>query len=258
MNKHIIIKGAREHNLKNISLKIPKDQMVVITGVSGSGKSTLAFDTLYAEGQRRYVESLSAYARQFLELMEKPDVDSIEFLSPAISIEQKSISKNPRSTVGTITEIYDYLRLLFARAGEVYCPSCGKRIQNYTVQQIVDFIMELPEKSKVQILSPVVLGRKGEYKQLLSKLLKSGYVRAFVDGELHRLEEEIYLDKNVKHSISVVVDRVKIKEDILRRVTDSVETALRLSDGLLELDVDGAKHLFSEHFACPDCNVSYS
>ncbi|MEC9491460.1 excinuclease ABC subunit UvrA [Flexistipes sp.] len=256
MNKHIIIKGAREHNLKNISLEIPKDQMVVITGVSGSGKSTLAFDTLYAEGQRRYVESLSAYARQFLELMEKPDVDSIEFLSPAISIEQKSISKNPRSTVGTITEIYDYLRLLFARAGEVYCPSCGERIQNYTVQQIVDFIMGLPEKSKVQILSPVVLGRKGEYKQLLSKLLKSGYVRAFVDGELHRLEEEIYLDKNVKHSISVVVDRVKIKEDILRRVTDSVETALRLSDGLLEVDVEGAKHLFSEHFACPDCNVS--
>ena len=256
MNKHIIVKGAREHNLKNISLDIPKDQMVVITGVSGSGKSTLAFDTLYAEGQRRYVESLSAYARQFLELMEKPDVDSIEFLSPAISIEQKSVSKNPRSTVGTITEIYDYLRLLFARAGEVYCPSCGKRIQNYTVQQIVDFIMDLPEKSKVQILSPVVLGRKGEYKQLFSKLLKSGYVRAFVDGELHRLEEKINLDKNVKHSISVVVDRVKIKEDILRRITDSVETALRLSDGLLELDVEGEKYLLSEHFACPDCNVS--
>jgi len=256
MNKHIIIKGAREHNLKNISLEIPKDKLVVITGVSGSGKSTLAFDTLYAEGQRRYVESLSAYARQFLELMEKPDVDSIEFLSPAISIEQKSISKNPRSTVGTITEIYDYLRLLFARVGEVYCPSCGKKIQKYTVQQIVDFIMGLPEKSKVQIISPVVRGRKGEYKQLLAKLLKSGYVRAYIDGEVHRLEEDLDLDKNVKHSIGVVIDRLKIKEGIDRRVTDSVEAALNLSEGLVELDIDGRMHLFSEHFACPACNVS--
>jgi excinuclease ABC subunit A len=256
MNDHIIIKGARQHNLKNISLNIPKDKLVVITGVSGSGKSTLAFDTLYAEGQRRYVESLSAYARQFLELMEKPDVDSIEFLSPAISIEQKSISRNPRSTVGTITEIYDYMRLLFARAGHVHCPSCGKKVESYTVQQIVDRILSLGEGAKVEILSPVIRGKKGEYKKLFEKLLKDGYVRALVDGEVKRLEEPIELDKNVKHNISVVIDRVKIKDGIKRRLTDSVEVALNLGEGLIEVFNEGEVSLYSQKFTCVECNIS--
>jgi len=255
MNDHIIIKGARQHNLKNISLNIPKDKLVVITGVSGSGKSTLAFDTLYAEGQRRYVESLSAYARQFLELMEKPDVDSIEFLSPAISIEQKSISRNPRSTVGTITEIYDYMRLLFARAGHVHCPSCSKKVESYTVQQIVDRILSLGEGAKVEILSPVIRGKKGEYKKLFEKLLKDGYVRAMVDGEVRRLEESIELDKHVKHNISVVIDRIKLKDGIKRRLTDSVEAALSLGEGLVEVAADEV-NLYSQKFTCVDCNIS--
>jgi len=256
MNDHIIIKGARQHNLKNINLEIPKNKLVVITGVSGSGKSTLAFDTLYAEGQRRYVESLSAYARQFLEMMEKPDVDSIEYLSPAISIEQKSISRNPRSTVGTITEIYDYMRLLFARAGSVHCPVCGKLVQSYSVQQIVDRVMALGEDAKVEILAPVIRGKKGEYKKLFEKLLKDGYVRAVVDGEIVRLEEPIELDKKTKHNISVVIDRVKIKDGIKRRLTDSVEAALALGEGLVEIMTDESSDLFSQKFTCPDCDIS--
>jgi len=252
----IIIKGARQHNLKNITIEIPKNKLIVITGVSGSGKSTLAFDTLYAEGQRRYVESLSAYARQFLELMEKPDVDSIDYLSPAISIEQKSISKNPRSTVGTITEIYDYLRLLFARVGEIFCPVCGKKVESYTPQQISDIVMSLPENSKVEILSPIVMGKKGEFKQLLQKLLKDGYVRAYINGDIVRLEDEINLNKNIKHNISVVIDRIKVKDEIKRRVTDSIETALKLADGLVEIITENSKTLYSEKFACIDCNIS--
>jgi len=257
-NDFIQVRGARQHNLKNINVDIPKNKLVVITGVSGSGKSTLAFDTLYAEGQRRYVESLSAYARQFLELMEKPDVDSIEYLSPAISIEQKSISKNPRSTVGTITEIHDYLRLLYARVGDVYCPSCDKLITRFTVQQIVDIIMKFPEGEKIEILSPIIIGKKGEYRQLFKNLLKEGYVRCYVDGELKRLDEDIVLDKNIKHDISVVVDRIKIKSEISRRLTDSVEAALRLSDGLVNIKTDAGEQLFSEKFACIDCNISFS
>lgn len=256
-SKFIVVRGARQHNLKNINVDIPKNKLVVVTGVSGSGKSTLAFDTLYAEGQRRYVESLSAYARQFLELMEKPEVDLIDYLSPAISIEQKSISKNPRSTVGTITEIHDYLRLLFARVGDIHCPSCGKLIQNYTVQQIVDSIMSLPEDTKIEILSPVVRGKKGEHRNLFKELLKNGYVRAYVNDTIFRLEEEIILDKNVKNDISVVIDRVKIKQDIARRITDSVEAALKLSEGLVVIKTEDSSTLYSEKFACLDCNISF-
>lgn len=258
MIDNIIVKGARQHNLKNISLEIPKNKMVVITGVSGSGKSTLAFDTLYAEGQRRYVESLSAYARQFLEMMEKPDVDSIDYLSPAISIEQKSISRNPRSTVGTITEIYDYLRLLFARVGEVHCPKCDKRIESVSVQQIVDIIKEIPDGTRLEILSPVIRGKKGEHQQLIQSLLKRGYVRAYIDGEMVRLEDFTGLKKNIKHSISVTVDRVKVKENIDRRLADSVEIALKLSEGLLELKTEEGIKLLSENFACNDCNISFA
>jgi len=256
MNDNIIVKGARQHNLKNISIDIPKNKLVVITGLSGSGKSTLAFDTLYAEGQRRYVESLSAYARQFLELMEKPDVDSIDFLSPSISIEQKSISRNPRSTVGTITEIYDYMRLLFARVGDVHCHSCGKKVESFSVQQIVDVVLANEEGARIEIFSPVVRGKKGEYKRLFEKMLKDGFTRVNVDGEQYRLEEEIPLDKNKKHNISVVVDRLKLKDEIKRRLTDSVEVALRNAEGLCEISVNGETQLFSEHFACADCNIS--
>lgn len=256
MNDCILVRGARQHNLKNIDIDIPKNKLVVITGVSGSGKSTLAFDTLYAEGQRRYVESLSAYARQFLEYMEKPDVDSIEYLSPAISIEQKSISKNPRSTVGTITEIYDYMRLLFARVGDVFCPSCDKPIKSFSPQQIVDRIISSDEGARVEILAPIVRGKKGEYRKLFEKLLKEGFVRAEVDGKPHRLEDPIDLDKNVKHTVNIVVDRVKLKEGIERRLTDSVETALRLGEGLIELSIDDEREVYSEKFACPDCNIS--
>jgi excinuclease ABC subunit A len=256
MTDYIIVKGARQHNLKNISVNIPKNKLVVITGVSGSGKSTLAFDTLYAEGQRRYIESLSTYARQFLEMMEKPDVDSIEFLSPAISIEQKSISKNPRSTVGTITEIYDYLRLLFARVGDVHCPKCGKKIERASVQQIVDFIKSFPENTKMELLSPIVRGKKGEHQKILEQLLKNGYVRVYIDGNQYRIEEIPKLDKQVKHSISVVIDRIKIKDGIERRLTDSVEIALKLSNGLIEIKTENKIKLMSEHFACHDCNIS--
>ena len=256
MKNNIIIRGARQHNLKNIDLDIPKNSLVVITGVSGSGKSTLAFDTLYAEGQRRYVESLSSYARQFLELMEKPDVDTIEYLSPAISIEQKSISKNPRSTVGTITEIYDYMRLLYARVGDVFCPSCNEQIQSFTVQKIVDAVLAYPQGTKVEILSPVIRGKKGEFKKYFKDMLKEGFVRAYVDGANVRLEDDIELDKNVKHDVSISVDRIILKDDIARRLTDSIEIALKHAAGLVEIICDGQKTLYSEKFACIDCGIS--
>ncbi|MEA3464904.1 MAG: excinuclease ABC subunit UvrA [Thermodesulfobacteriota bacterium] len=255
----IIIKGAREHNLKNIDVEIPRDKLVVITGVSGSGKSTLAFDTIYAEGQRRYVESLSAYARQFLEQMEKPDVDSIDGLSPAISIEQKTTSKNPRSTVGTVTEIYDYLRLLFARIGKVYCHHCGCEIAAQTVQQIVDQVMSYPERSKLLILAPLVKGRKGEYRKELQQLQADGYVRVRIDGDLFELAETPELDKKKKHTIEVVVDRLIVKEGIENRLADSLEIALRLGDGLvLVQEVEGDCHQFSEKHACSHCGISYA
>ena len=227
MQDQIFIKGAREHNLKNVDLKIPRDKLVVFTGLSGSGKSSLAFDTIYAEGQRRYVESLSSYARQFLGQMEKPDVDYIEGLSPAISIDQKTTSKNPRSTVGTVTEIYDYLRLLWARIGVPHCPKCGKEIHQQTIDQIIDQLMELPERTKLQILAPVVRGRKGEHVKVFQDARKAGYVRVRVDGNIYDLSEEIKLEKNKKHSIEIVVDRLAIKPDIRARLTDSVETACR-------------------------------
>jgi len=254
----IVVRGAREHNLKNIDLEIPRDRLVVITGVSGSGKSSLAFDTIYAEGQRRYVESLSAYARQFLEQMEKPDVDSIEGLSPAISIEQKSVSKNPRSTVATVTEIYDYLRLLFASVGQVHCTSCGKAIARQTVTQIVDAVLGAHAGEKVAILAPVVRGRKGEYRKELARLSREGYSRAVVDGELRDLEQEILLDRKKKHDIEVVIDRVRISESTRGRLADSVALALALADGLVRVGNERAEGtLYSEKFACPDCNVSY-
>lgn len=257
-NENIIIKGAKEHNLKNIDIEIPRDKLIVITGLSGSGKSSLAFDTIYAEGQRRYVESLSAYARQFLEQMDKPDVESIEGLSPAISIEQKTTSKNPRSTVGTVTEIYDYLRLLFARIGKPYCYKCGREITSQTVQQIVDQTMELEKGSRINILSPIVRGRKGEYKKDIDQLRKDGYVRVKIDGEIRDLNEDIILDKNKKHDIDVVVDRLIIKEGVERRLADSIETALNLSQGIVKIDVINHKEfIFSERFACIDCGVSY-
>ncbi len=254
----IIIKGASEHNLKSIDVTIPRDKLVVITGLSGSGKSTLAFDTIYAEGQRRYVESLSAYARQFLEQMEKPDVESIEGLSPAISIEQKTTSKNPRSTVGTVTEIYDYLRLLFARIGQPYCHSCGKPITSQTVSQMVDRIMSLPEGSRLNLLAPMIRGRKGEYKKELQQLRKEGFTRVLVDGIQHELSEEIELDKKKKHDIDIVVDRLVVKEGISRRVADSLETALAHADGIVKVAVTGEKPiLFSEKLACIECGISY-
>ncbi len=253
----IIIRGAREHNLKNIDVEIPRNKLVVITGLSGSGKSSLAFDTIYAEGQRRYVESLSAYARQFLGLMEKPDVDYIEGLSPAISIEQKTSSRNPRSTVGTVTEIYDYLRLLFARIGQPHCPSCGKKIERQTVQQIVDAILDLPEGTKFQVLAPVVRGRKGEYQQIFTEARRDGFVRVRVNGETRDLSEEIKLDKKFKHNIEIVIDRLMVDKSMKTRLTDSVETALHLAGGLVLIDVIGAEEImFSEHFACVECGVS--
>jgi excinuclease ABC subunit A len=254
----IIIKGACEHNLKCIDVEIPRDRLVVITGISGSGKSTLAFDTIYAEGQRRYVESLSAYARQFLEQMEKPDVESIEGLSPAISIEQKTTSKNPRSTVGTVTEIYDYLRLLFARIGKPHCYSCGKEITSQTVTQMVDQIMALPEGTKFNLLSPMVRGRKGEYRKELSQLRKDGFVRVVIDGRPHDLAEEITLDKKKKHDIDIVVDRLIVKEGIQRRLADSLEVALHHAEGIVKIAiVDGETLLFSEALACIECGISY-
>ncbi|MFN2363277.1 MAG: excinuclease ABC subunit UvrA, partial [Halarsenatibacteraceae bacterium] len=253
----IIVKGASEHNLKKIDVEIPRDKLIVITGLSGSGKSSLAFDTIYAEGQRRYVESLSAYARQFLGQMENPKVDYIEGLSPAISIDQKSTQNNPRSTVGTVTEIYDYLRLLYARIGTPHCPDCGKEIASQTVDEIVDQVLELPEDAKIQILAPVVKSRKGEHRKVLARARRNGFVRARVDGENHLLEDEIKLDKNYKHDIEIVVDRLKVRSDIRNRLADSIETALDNGDGLVIVDqIDGEELTFSEKFACPDCGVS--
>ena len=257
MKQYITIKGAKEHNLKNIDIKIPRDELVVMTGLSGSGKSSLAFDTIYAEGQRRYMESLSSYARQFLGQAEKPDVEKIEGLSPAISIDQKSTNRNPRSTVGTVTEIYDYLRLLYARIGIPHCPKCGKEIKKQTVDQMVDVIMDLPEGSKIQLLAPVVRGRKGMHEKLLAQMKRSGYVRVLVDGSVYDLSEEIILDKNKKHNISVIVDRLVIKEGIERRLSDSIEAVMKLADGLMEVDVIGGEKInMSNSFSCPDCGIS--
>lgn len=256
MEKKIVIKGARQNNLKNIDLQLPRDKFIVFTGLSGSGKSSLAFDTIFAEGQRRYMESLSSYARQFLGQMDKPDVDYIEGLSPAISIDQKTTSKNPRSTVGTVTEIYDYLRLLYARIGVPHCPICGKKIERQSVDQIVDRILAYGDGAKIIVLAPVVRGRKGEYTKLLDSFRKSGYVRVVVDGMRYNLDEEIILDKNVKHTISVVIDRIVVKDGIQRRLTDSVETALKLADGLVTIDVNGVEELFSTQYACVECGVA--
>ena len=258
MNDKIVIKGAKEHNLKNISLEIPRDKLVVITGLSGSGKSSLAFDTLYAEGQRRYVESLSSYARQFLGLMEKPVVESIEGLSPAISIDQKTTSKNPRSTVGTVTEIYDYIRLLYARIGIPYCPNCGKKIEKQSIDQIIDNILSLEEGTRIQVLAPVVRGRKGEYTKLLEGFQREGFVRVRIDGEIYELSDDINLDRKKKHFIELVIDRLVIKPDIRSRLTESVETALKNAENLVLIDVVGKDEiLYSSNYACPDCGFSF-
>ena len=255
--KSIQVKGAREHNLKNIDIEIPRDELVVITGLSGSGKSSLAFDTIYAEGQRRYVESLSSYARQFLGQMEKPDVDYIDGLSPAISIDQKTTSKNPRSTVGTVTEIYDYLRLLYARIGIPHCPVCGREIKQQTIDQIVDHVMTLEERTKIQILAPVVRGRKGEHVKEFEAARKAGYVRVRVDGMIYDLSEEIKLEKNKKHTIEIVVDRLVIQEDMKSRLADSIEIASGLTGGLIMINViDGEDMMFSQNYACPEHGIS--
>ena len=255
--QYIKIRGANEHNLKNVDVDIPRDKLVVLTGLSGSGKSSLAFDTIYAEGQRRYMESLSSYARQFLGQMEKPDVESIEGLSPAISIDQKSTNRNPRSTVGTVTEIYDYFRLLYARAGIPHCPKCGREIKKQTVDQMVEQVMAFPERTKIQLLAPVVRGRKGTHAKLLERARKSGYVRVRIDGNMYELSEEITLDKNIKHNIEIVVDRLVVKEGIEQRLTDSIENVLNLSEGLMTVDVIGGESVqFSESFSCPDCGIS--
>ena len=258
MNDKIIIKGAKEHNLKNINIEIPRDKLVVVTGLSGSGKSSLAFDTLYAEGQRRYVESLSSYARQFLGLMEKPDVESIEGLSPAISIDQKTTSKNPRSTVGTVTEIYDYIRLLYARIGVPYCPICGKKIEKQTIDQIIDNIMKLEEGTKIQVIAPIIRGRKGEYTKLIQDLLKEGFIRARIDGKNIELSDDIQIDRKKKHNIDLIVDRLVIKPDIRSRLTESVEIALKHADNIVTIDVPGkSETLYSQNYACPDCGFSF-
>ncbi len=258
MNDKIVIKGAKEHNLKNINIEIPRDKLVVITGLSGSGKSSLAFDTLYAEGQRRYVESLSSYARQFLGLMEKPAVESIEGLSPAISIDQKTTSKNPRSTVGTVTEIYDYIRLLYARIGDPYCPNCGKKIEKQSIDQIVDNIMSIEEGTKIQILAPVVRGRKGEFSKQLQAFQKEGFVRVRIDGENYELSDDIVLDRKKKHFVELIVDRLVVKPDIRSRLTESVEIALKHAENLVLLDIPGKKEiLYSSNYACPDCGFSF-
>ncbi|MBQ8406365.1 MAG: excinuclease ABC subunit UvrA, partial [Clostridia bacterium] len=252
----IVIKDARENNLKHVDLRIPRNKLTVFTGLSGSGKSTLAFDTIFAEGQRRYVESLSSYARQFLGQMEKPDVESIEGLSPAISIEQKTTSHNPRSTVGTVTEIYDYFRLLFARIGIPHCPKCGREIRRQTVDEIADRVMAMDEGSKILINAPVVRGRKGEYQKELAAFKKSGYGRVQIDGVVYDLQEEIKLEKNIRHNISVVVDRLIVKPTIQKRLTDSLEAALKLADGLVIVSCDGKEDLYSVNYACPDCGIS--
>ncbi len=259
-NKQFIrIRGANEHNLKDLSVDIPRNELVVLTGLSGSGKSSLAFDTIYAEGQRRYMESLSSYARMFLGQMEKPDVESIEGLSPAISIDQKSTNRNPRSTVGTVTEIYDYLRLLYARIGIPHCPNCGREIKKQTIDQIVDQLMALPERTRIQLMAPVVRGRKGEHAKLFEQVRKSGYVRVRVDDSIYELSEEIHLDKNKKHNIDIIVDRISIKKGIEQRLTDSIETVMKLADGQMTVDVvDGREMNFSQSFACPDCGISIS
>ena len=257
MKDELIIKGARQHNLQNIDLRLPRNQLIVLTGLSGSGKSSLAFDTIYAEGQRRYVESLSAYARQFLGQMDKPDVDNIEGLSPAISIDQKTTSRNPRSTVGTVTEIYDYLRLLYARVGRPVCPQCGEPITQQTVDQITDSILALPERTKLLLLAPVVRGKKGEHRRVLERLRKEGFARVRVDGEVRLLEEEIVLEKNKKHAIEAVIDRLIVRDGIGQRLADSLETALTVGEGVvLVQEVDGPQHVFSRHFACPTCGIS--
>ena len=258
MQESIFIKGARENNLKNIDVEIPRDKLVVVTGLSGSGKSSLAFDTIYAEGQRRYVESLSSYARMFLGQMDKPDVDYIDGLSPAISIDQKTTSRNPRSTVGTVTEIYDYMRLLWARVGVPHCPNCGREIRQQSIDQIVDQIMALPQGTRLQILAPIVRGRKGEHAKLLEDAKKSGYVRARIDGILYELAEEIKLEKNKKHTIEIIVDRLVLKSEVQRRLTDSAETALALAGGMLSVDLpdEGRALSFSQNYACEDCGVS--
>ncbi len=258
MNDKIIIKNAKEHNLKNISLEIPKDKLVVVTGLSGSGKSSLAFDTLYAEGQRRYVESLSSYARQFLGIMEKPDVESIEGLSPAISIDQKTTSRNPRSTVGTVTEIYDFIRLLYARIGVPYCPKCGKKIEKQTLDQIVDNVLSLEQGTKIQILAPIIRTKKGEFKKVLEDKQKEGFVRARVDGTTYELTDDIDLDRNKKHNIDIIVDRLVVKEEIRNRLAESIETAMKHANNLVKIDIQGQdERLFSGNYACPDCNISF-
>ena len=253
----IRIRGARENNLKNLDVDIPRNKLVVLTGLSGSGKSSLAFDTIYAEGQRRYMESLSSYARQFLGQMEKPQVESIEGLPPAISIDQKSTNRNPRSTVGTVTEIYDYFRLLYARIGIPHCPKCGKEIAKQTVDQMVDQIMELPEKTRIQLLAPVVRGKKGRHEKVLEQAKRSGYVRVLIDDNMYELSEQITLDKNIKHTIAIIVDRLVVREGIEKRLTDSIENVLQLTDGLLVVDrMDGTYMNFSQSFSCPDCGIS--
>ncbi|MBI4533180.1 MAG: excinuclease ABC subunit A, partial [Candidatus Melainabacteria bacterium] len=255
----IIVRGARQQNLKNIDLSIPRNKLVVITGVSGSGKSSLAFDTIFAEGQRRYVESLSAYARQFLGQLDKPDVDAIEGLSPAISIDQKSTTVNPRSTVGTVTEIYDYLRLLYARIGTPHCPKCNRLINPQTIDQIVDQVLEMPSETKIQILAPLVSGRKGEYQSLLADLRKEGFARVAIDGEIVDLDEDIVLDKNKKHSIELVIDRLVVRPTIKSRLADSLALALKWGKSVVLVDVVGSVPLlFSERFACANCNVSFA
>ena len=257
MKNKIIIKGAKENNLKNIDLELPRNKMIVMTGVSGSGKTSLAFDTIYAEGQRRYVESLSSYARQFLGQMDKPEVESIEGLSPAISIDQKHRSRNPRSTVGTVTEIYDYLRLLYARIGKVHCPQCGAEIKKQTIPQMVDKIMELEKGTKIILMAPLIRGKKGEYHKLFEQLKKDGYVRVKVDGEIRETSEEIKLDKNKKHTIEAVIDRLIIKEDLERRLADSLEIALKLGQGLAKIELlEGGELLFSENYVCLECGIS--
>jgi len=254
----LIVRGAREHNLRNIDVTVPRDRLTVITGLSGSGKSSLAFDTIYAEGQRRYVESLSAYARQFLGLMEKPDVDSIEGLSPAISIEQKTAGHNPRSTVGTVTEIYDYLRLLFARAGTPHCANCGRAVERQSAGQIADTILTWPAGTKIEILSPLVRSRKGEFKDLFEAARKQGFVRAYVDGDLVEIANPPKLNRKLNHTISVVVDRLVVRAEDRGRLADSVDTALKLAEGLIEVvrQDDNSRHLFSERYGCPVCGIS--